>query len=159
MLSVYLEKKYQKRDGFSLVELIVALAIVAILTAATLILINPPQQLAKGRNTQRQSNVTYILNAVVQNTADNAGAFSCSTGPIPTTTAIMAVSTGSYNIAPCLVPTYLPSLPFDPTASGTYYTSVTAYNTGYAILSNASTGRITIAAPSAELSQTISITR
>jgi prepilin-type N-terminal cleavage/methylation domain-containing protein len=159
MFLIYSKNKHQMRGGFTIVELVIALAIVVILTAAVLVSINPPQQLAKGRNAQRISHITYIMNAIVQNIADNAGAFSCSSGPIPSTSTVMASSAGSYNIAPCLVPAYLPSLPFDPSASGAYYASSTNYNTGYTIFSNASTGRITVAAPFAELGETIFVTR
>ena len=71
----------------------------------------------------------------------------------------MAPGVGNYDIAPCLVPTYLLALPFDPATSGAHYVSNSDYDTGYFIVQNSSTGQITLSAPAAELKKTISVTR
>ena len=146
-----------KKSGFTLFEIIITVGIIAILAGATIMLINPAQQMARARNVQRQSDINFILNAVGQNIADNRGTFNCSSGAIPTSSAKMA--TGAYNVAPCLVPAYLDKLPFDPKATGAHYASTTDYDTGYFISQSTTTNRVTINAPSAELEQTISVTR
>ena len=146
-----------KKSGFTLFEIIITVGIIAILAGATIMLINPAQQMARARNVQRQSDINFILNAVGQNIADNRGTFNCSSGAIPTSSTKMA--TGAYNVAPCLVPAYLDKLPFDPKATGAHYASTTDYDTGYFISQSTTTNRVTINAPSAELEQTISVTR
>ncbi len=146
-----------KEKAFTLFEILITIAIIAILAGATIALINPAQQFARSRNTQRQSDVNLLLNAVGQNMADNRGMFNCSSGAIPTSSAKMATS--AYDIAPCLAPAYLDKLPFDPKATGSHYASTTDYDTGYFISQSATTNRVTVSAPSAELNQTISITR
>jgi len=66
---------------------------------------------------------------------------------------------GGYDIAPCLVSTYLPSMPFDPSATGAIWTSTSTYNTGYDVLqTGGTTGRVTVAA-TAELGASITVTR
>jgi len=66
--------------------------------------------------------------------------------------------TGTVNLCSDVVPTYLAALPMDPSATGTSCPSSPAsFNTGYTI--SASSGRFTVAAPSAEGSATISVTR
>lgn len=145
--------------GFTIIEITVAIAIITLLILLTIIILNPTQQFAKGRNAQRKGDMNIILNAVGQNTVDNLGTFSCTSGAIPTTTKRMASSSGNYNIAPCLVSTYLENLPYDPSTSSARYKSVTDYDTAYTILKNATTGRVTVAAPAAELGESISVTR
>ncbi len=145
------------RSAFTFFELILSIAIVAILSSMVVVLVNPPRLYAKSRNTQRWSHVNSILNAVGENIADNRGSFNCSSGSLPTSSTRMATS--SYNIAPCLVPSYLPTLPYDPNATGAHYSSTTDYDTGYTIIRNASSGRITVSASFAELGETISVTR
>ena len=148
-----------KKSAFTLIEILISIAIIAILAGAVIALINPAQQFARSRNTQRQSDINLLLNAVGQNMADNRGTFNCSSGALPTSTKKMATSTGSYNIAPCLVPAYLDKLPYDPKATGAHYASTTDYDTGYFISQSTTTNRVTVGAPSAELNQTIFITR
>lgn len=154
--------------GFTLIELLIVIGIVAILATIVIVAINPARQFAQARNSQRVSNVTAILNAIGQNIADNKGVFMCGSSSV----FVIASSTGApgiiadgfaeYDLAPCLVPTYITALPVDPTGSSTCaasYVDSSSYNTCYTVSRDLTTGRITVAAPSAELGEIITITR
>jgi len=157
------------RAGFTLIELLIVIGIIAILATVVIVAINPARQFAQARNSQRTSNVTAILNAISQNIADNKGVFMCGTPAVPYDVAgatgaqgIIAHGVSGYDLAPCLVPTYITALPFDPIGSSTCtasYTDENTYNTCYAVSRDLTTGRITVRAPSAELGETISLTR
>ncbi len=142
-----------QNKGFTFIEVLITVAIIAVLSGVVLVSINPGEFLAKGRDSQRKGHLVTVLNAVGQRIADNKGVFEtgCAAGAIPTTTKKMAVGASNYDIGPCLVSTYLPDMPFDPKASGAHWTSTADYDTGYTIIKNATTGRVTVAAPSAEL--------
>jgi prepilin-type N-terminal cleavage/methylation domain-containing protein len=74
------------------------------------------------------------------------------------TTCVVGGWTNRVNICADVVPTYLAALPMDPDSTVSSGTSCTnPYNTGYTIAS--SNGRFTIAAPAAEDSAIISVTR
>ena len=64
----------RRLKGFTLVELIVVIGILAALLAIVLVAINPGRQFAQANNTQRRSDVNAILNSVSQYAADNRGA-------------------------------------------------------------------------------------
>lgn len=142
--------------GFTLIELLIVIGILVILMASALVAINPFKQFAQANDANRWSGVTTLMNAVYQNVIDNRGTFLCAAGGIPTATTTMTSDTGGYNICSCLAPTYLGAMPYDPQTGS--YTDCTDYDTGYTILRDATTGRITIEAPSAQNS-TIKITR
>jgi len=148
------------RRGLTLVEIIVAITLLAIIGGAVLIRMNPFGEVAASRNTQRTLHLQGLMVAIRQNISESGtNSFACSSGTIPTTATKMASGAGSYNIAPCLVPAYLSSLPFDARATNAHYTSNQDYDTGYFISRNASTSQITLTAPSAELGKNISLTR
>lgn len=146
-------KNSQVSRGFTLIEILVVIGLIAILAAIVLIAINPARQFAQGRDSQRDSNLNTVLNAIGQRMADNKGIFAgaftisgttytCPTLATGATTSIYTSGGGSGDLS-CLTPTYVPALPLDPAAgSGSY--------TGYAYYVDASTGRVKLIATTTE---------
>lgn len=152
-------KKYNTY-GFTLIELLVVIGILAVLLAITLVAINPQRQFQQTNNTKRSSDVSAILNAIAQYSVDNRG--SLPTG-INTTAQTIAATTFN-TMCTQLVPIYIAALPVDPlTNNGTPIDASactgTTWTTNYTVQQVASSNRITVAAPSAELSATIEVTR
>ena len=153
--------KFRKKGaGFTLIEILLVIGIIAILAAVVIIAVNPARQFAQARNSQRWSNVNTILNAVHQYAVDNTGTLPesipesadcsgtatneiCKTGGTCTNLVDLSVLTTDE--------TYLVSIPYDPSGA-------TTNGVGYHICKSAN-GRITVCAPDAELSVTISVTR
>jgi len=151
--------------GFTLLEVLLVVGIIAILAGIVIIAINPSKQLGDTRNAQRRSDVLTILNAVYQYTIDTNGTLpsviavaSCSTvGTNEIATSSATTSAASIDLYSKLVvsaasSTYLVAIPKDPQAT------TTAVGTGY-VITKAASGRVTVCAPLAENSATISVTR
>ncbi len=140
------QKVLHRGEGFTLIEILVVIGLVAILAAIVIIAINPARQFAQGRNSQRTANVNAILNAIGQNIADNKGVFNCTTYPLPANTAVKNIDDANANIHGCIVPTYMPEIPFDPSLAGAHVTNATDYDTKYTVETNAA-GRVKVCAP------------
>ena len=158
MIKIIPKDKGEK--GFTLIEVLIVLTILTMLAAVVIVAVNPARQFAQARNTQRWAAVNSILNAVHQNMIDNRGIFDSSNCPatgLPGTETNIDSDTGA-DLCDCLAPLYIAELPYDP-GPGSYYTDCSNYDAGYTIYQDATTGRITIKAPSAELGEDIAITR
>lgn len=144
------------RKGFTMVELIIVIAIIAVLAAGIFVAIDPARRLHEARNSRRQTDVASMLDALIKIQADNRGTHY---------TTVAAATAGNFYVigtsaagcnttctakttqAACLdlsaVPTnYLASIPVDPSTG-------TAANTDYYI-SKSATGTLTVGACDAE---------
>ncbi|MST03942.1 MAG: type II secretion system protein [Candidatus Pacebacteria bacterium] len=151
-----------KNRGITLAEILISVSIMAVLIAIFVVSSSPVSTLITSRNFERQSELNLIMNAISQNIGDNNGNFVCASGIIPTATTTMASTTylaGDYNIAPCLIPVYLDSFPYDQSSTSAYWTGTTSNNSAYSIIRNSTTGRVKVFAPYSEGSTTISVTR
>jgi prepilin-type N-terminal cleavage/methylation domain-containing protein len=144
-----------RRSGFTLLEILLVVAGIAILAGIVIVALNPGKQLGETKNAQRKADVNTILNAVYQYALDNGGNI-----PSAITTTAKYICKSGVNIdcdsdgisLNVLTGSYLVALPYDPqvatTATGTNYRIVKLTN-----------GRITVSAPGAEQGATISVTR
>ena len=140
------------KRGFTLLEILLVVAAITILAGIVILAINPNKQLADTRNSQRWMDVNAVLSAVYQYSIDNNGNLPATI----TTTATAICKTGSTGACIDLAvlttnEKYLVSIPADPKAPS-------GVSAGYTIVKTAN-NRITIAAPLAEQSATISVTR
>lgn len=151
----------KKESGFTLIEILVVIGIIGILATVVLVAVNPARQFKQARDSQRVANVNTILNALGQNIADHEGNLFCD-GAIQTIqydgNALRIASDGTgVNIATCLVPDYIPKLPFDPKDPNGHYVNEDDYDTGYKVTFG-NNGRITVSA-NGEIQTDISVTR
>jgi prepilin-type N-terminal cleavage/methylation domain-containing protein len=146
-------------SGFTLIEILLVVAAIAILAGIVILAINPSKQLAEMRNTQRRADVNTILNAVYQYAIDSNGLLP--TGITSSTCATVAANeicktegtcTGLVNLSVLTAnEKYLISMPIDPNTTSTN-------GTGYRI-ARSGNGRITVCAPNTEQGAMVSLKR
>jgi prepilin-type N-terminal cleavage/methylation domain-containing protein len=67
-------KKTTKKTGFTLLEILLVVALIAILAGLILVAIRPAQRIREANDTQRQADTTTLVNAIYQYALDNSGA-------------------------------------------------------------------------------------
>ena len=152
------------KKGFTLVELLVVIGILATLLAITLIAINPARQFGQANDTKRRSDVTQILNAIGQHMAENGGILHASITGLDMVTNPTGLELNEANFAglcAVLVPDFIPALPTNPTLATTDIEEAdcaTYTATGYNIARDAN-NRITISAITTDNGEVITVTR
>jgi len=149
----------KNQKGFTLLEILLVVAALAILAGIVILALNPSKQLAETRNAQRRVDVNTILNSIYQYNIDNESiptaipiATTCqatSTYEICKTGGVCSGLVSLYDVT--LNELYLTEIPIDPTGSSTN-------GTGYYI-TKSSNDRVTVCAPNAERSAEIQVKR
>src|SRR5258708_4873171 len=138
--------------GFTLIQLLVVIGVLAVLLAIVLIAINPARQFSQANNTKRSSDVNAILNSVHEYAADNKGSMAgletFSTDPT-SRTVISTTGIGATFRTP-LLPLYKTALPADPGtnagASVAKASCASTWDTGYKMYVTATDNRLTVLA-------------
>lgn len=76
---------HRKTSGFTLVELLIVIAVIGVLAAVILAVINPLQQLARGRDTGRISTVAQLGSALQRYATTNVNYLAVPAAPGPAT--------------------------------------------------------------------------
>jgi len=147
-------RKNQKNKGFTLLEVLLVVAIITILAGIVILALNIGKQLSATRNAERMMEVNAILNATYQYSLDNDGNIPATITATPTEICKTGATSCSGLIDLSVLTAneeYLVSLPVDPRATNVNGTGYTIAKTAY--------DRIIVAAPNAERETTISVIR
>lgn len=153
--------KAKRYEGFSLIEILVVVALIIILATITIVAINPGKNFRDTRNAQRSSDVNSILNAVTQYTTDGGAVtefgtiIACDEDNWEVGTPI-GTDPGNANLTPLTTgdANYIVSIPMDP---GPGQLKGSAGDTKYVICTLGT--RVQIAAPQAEDGKEIVVKR
>jgi len=155
----------QKQAGFTLLEVLLVVAIIAILAGIVIIAINPGKNLGDARNAQRSADVNTIINGTYQYVLDNngvlptvgarSGAVAISATPTEICSTSAVACTGLVDLTVLTASgKYIVALPKDPQCP----TGCNANGVGYTIASTTG-NRLIVNAPGAENGKTISVTK
>lgn len=154
-----------KKEGFTLLELIIVVAVIALLAAATFVAVDPAKRIGNARNAQRWADITAMADAYMNYTADNSGSYVTSTTN-GTTYQIQNVRSGATTVGTCTASTtattfvslfglvdggYIGTINNDPGGADNH-------STDYYFMKDAN-GTVTVGACSTYNSQTIRVLR
>jgi len=148
-----------KLKGFTLVELLIVIAVIAILAAVIYVAVDPATRFAQARNADRWSSVNSVLNAYIKYMVDNDGAHPVTLsddtyymiGTAAGTCSAQSTGTNFIDLSG-LTTKYIAEIPHDPELAGSE-----AYTNYY--VQKDTNGRITIGSCDAELGEDIKVTR
>lgn len=126
---------HYKRQGFTILELILVIGMLAIIAAIVITAINPTSQLSSTRDAKRSQEIRELKNALEQYIIDGNSVSGVPSG-ITNATVIcqdsisLASCTGTGFFLGYLTPDYIVDIPIDPTETGSILTGYYIYKSG-----------------------------
>jgi len=113
-----------QKSAFTLLEILLVVAAIGILAAIVIVAINPNEQLAKVRDSERQSEVGTLYDAIQQYNIDNDGEWPDEIASMSANSAEEICADGvsdssCINLTDDLTPAYVAAIPEDPQSDGT----------------------------------------
>ena len=150
-----------RNKAFTIIELLIVIAIIGVMASMLIFAINPGTQLAKARDVERESHLYAILSAIYQYQAEHSGTLPDTDGDpdtsnFPTSATCVGTSGGCFDLANAgdvdetIVPVYMASIPQDPKTGN-------AGDIGYTLFVDAN--KRLVASASGEIKGVITITR
>lgn len=148
-----------------MIELLIVIGIIAFLASAIFIAVDPAKRFAESRNARRWTDISTILEAVLQYAIDQDGTLPAGIDDVGATVQVLGTNasgceagcTAKLSAASCLdlsdvlIPKYLGLIPYDP------YTGSVAFTDYY--INRSATGRIEVGSCDPELGATIFVSR
>ena len=127
---------FRHQRGFTLIEILIVIGIIAILAAVVIVAINPARQFDQANDTARRSDLTELLSAISRERIDKKGVLN----PAITTTRTEICKTGAASCTNLIDLTsltvnaiYIDAMPIDPECPD----GCAANGTGYFVVKNA----------------------
>ncbi len=156
--------KNKNLKGFTLLEILLVVAAIAILSGIVIFAVNPTKTMSDSRNATRRSDIRSILSAIYQYNISKGGVFptailvstDCSSPALEICRTGATSCAGLTDLNTDLVgikAEFLPAIPVDPSSS------LSTNGSGYSVYKNPTTNRITVCALHTESNETISVTQ
>lgn len=130
MRKLLIHNLFKNKNGYTLVEILVVIAVIAILATTVAIVINPVAQLEKGQDSHRKSDLAQIQRALELYYHDN--------GRYPTSGSGYTINSVGWGAS---WSPYMAKIPQDPTAGKSYVYVVSPDGQSYWLYANLARGR------------------
>jgi len=149
------------QKGFTLLELLITIGIIAILSGITIVAVNPQKQFAQANNAKRFNDVNSLVSAIGQYTIKHRGALPTGPSNDQITSAYRFIENDSsgtgIDLCDALVGgDFMNIFPTDPYLDENFIDCANTYNTGYQVKYENS--HVTVKAPLAQEEEEITVT-
>jgi prepilin-type N-terminal cleavage/methylation domain-containing protein len=140
-------------NGFTLLELLIVIAIIGVMSTVLMMVINPAKQLAKARDSERKSDIYAIVSAIDRYATEHSGTLPDTDGDpdtnnFPTSPVCIGGGSPCFDLAnsgeigETIVPEYMYEIPYDPKTGDATDTGYDVYVDSNGYIHASATGEV-----------------